>query len=146
MKKIIKIEKKKCRESFSVWRFFEACPLRRVQALEAAELLGQAPMGPTYASNRWHWSSAPLCTLPARGMLASRVWPDPETQVKSSFSLCWLSKAGPLRKAQASQAAEQLGHGPKGLHLQPGGGAVPKSSVYWSLQERAGLPGALTQA
>jgi hypothetical protein len=34
---------------------------------------------------------------------------DTRTQVKLPFSLLWLSKAGPLRKAQATEAAQQLG-------------------------------------
>ena len=55
-------------------------------------------------------------------------------------------KAGLLRRGQATEATELLGQGPTGLHLQPGGGAVPQPSVHWSCQERAGLPGVLTQA
>ena len=84
--------------------------------------------------------------FPCRGRLVSRVWPDPKTQVRSSFSVWWLTKVGPLRRTQASQASEQLEHVPTGLHLHSGGGAVPKFSMHWSSQERAGLPGALTQA
>ena len=45
-----------------------------------------------------------------------------------------------------AEAAEQLGQGPTGLHLHPGGGAVPYPSVHWSCQEKAGHPGVLTQA
>jgi hypothetical protein len=36
--------------------------------------------------------------------------------------------------------------GPSCLHLHLGGEAVAQSSVHWSCQERAGLPGVLTQA
>jgi hypothetical protein len=43
------------------------------------------------------------------------------------------------------KAAEQLGQGPSGLYLHPGGRAVPQLSVHWSCQDRAGLPGVLTQ-
>ena len=53
---------------------------------------------------------------------------------------------GPLRRAQAREASEILGQGPKGLYLQLGGGADPQSYVHCSSQERAGLPGVLTQA
>jgi hypothetical protein len=42
--------------------------------------------------------------------------------------------------------AEQLGQGPKVLHLHPAGGAIPQPFVHWACQERAGLPGVLTQA
>jgi hypothetical protein len=52
----------------------------------------------------------------------------------------------PLRRAQAAEAAEQLGQGPVGLQLHPGGGALMQPSVHWSCQERDGLPGLLTQA
>jgi hypothetical protein len=52
----------------------------------------------------------------------------------------------PLRSTQATEAAEQLGQGPTGLHLHPGDEAVPQSSVHCSFQERSGLPGVLTQA
>jgi hypothetical protein len=48
---------------------------------------------------------SPLCTFPARGELASRECSDPETQVRLLFSLWCLSKAGPLRSAQAAEAA-----------------------------------------
>jgi hypothetical protein len=65
--------------------------------------------------------------------------------VRQLFSLRCLSEAGPLRRAQATEAAELLGQGPTGLHLQLGGD-VPQPSVHWSCQERAGLPGVLTQA
>ena len=41
--------------------------------------------------------------------------------------------------------AQQLEQGPMGLYLQPGVGAVPQPSAHWSCQERAGLPGVLTQ-
>ena len=43
---------------------------------------------------------------------------------------------------------EQLGQGPIGLHLHPDpeGGAFLQLSVHLSCQERAGLPGVLTQA
>ena len=57
------------------------------------------------------------------------------------------SKAEPVRSAQASEAVEQLGQGPTCLHLNPGGRVVPQPSVvHWSCQEKAGLPGVLTQA
>jgi hypothetical protein len=85
----------------------------------------------------------PLYTFPARGELASRECSDPGTQVRSPFSFQHLSKAGLLRRAQAMKL---LGQVLKGLHLQPGSGAVQQASVYWSCQERAGLPGVLTQA
>jgi hypothetical protein len=39
-----------------------------------------------------------------------------------------------------------MGQHSTGLHLHPGSGAVPQPWVYYSCQERAGLPGALTQA
>jgi hypothetical protein len=67
----------------------------------------------------------------------------PRTQVRWSFSLPCFSKAGLLRRAQST---ELLGQDPMGLHLQPGGGAVMQPPVHWSYQERAGLPGVLTQA
>jgi hypothetical protein len=35
--------------------------------------------------------------------------------------------------------AEQLRQGPSWLHLHPGGGVDPQSSVHWSYQERAGF-------
>jgi hypothetical protein len=53
---------------------------------------------------------------------------------------------GPLRRAQATEAAEQLGQCPTGLHLHSGGKAVSQPSVHWSCQERAGLQGVLTRA
>jgi hypothetical protein len=53
-------------------------------------------------------------------------------------------KAGPHRSAP-TEATELLGQGPTGLHLEPGGGAVPQPSVHWPCQERAGLPGMLTR-
>ena len=88
-----------------------------------------------------------LCTFPARGELASRECSDPRTQVRSPFSFQELSKAHPLRSAQAAEAAEQLGQGPMGLYLQPGGGSVLQCSVNWiTEQERDFLPGVLTQA
>ena len=62
------------------------------------------------------------------------------------FSLRCLSKVGPLRRAQATEAAEQLGQCPTGLHLHSGGKAVSQPSVHWSCQERAGLQGVLTRA
>jgi hypothetical protein len=71
---------------------------------------------------------------------------DPGTQVRSPFSLQCLSKVGPLRRAQAAEAAELLGQGPTGLHLQPEYGAVLQPSVHCSCQDRTGLPGVLTQA
>ena len=43
-------------------------------------------------------------------------------------------------------ALELLEQGPMGLFLQPGGGVDLQSSVHWSYQERADLPGVLTQA
>jgi hypothetical protein len=57
-----------------------------------------------------------------------------------------LSKASPLRSTQAAEAAEELGQDPRSLHLHTGGGALLQVSVHWSCQERAGLPGVLTQA
>ena len=57
-----------------------------------------------------------------------------------------LSKASPLRSTQAAEAAEELGQDPTSLHLHTGGGALLQVSVHWSCQERAGLPGVLTQA
>ena len=62
------------------------------------------------------------------------------------FSPGWLSKVGPLRSTQASEAAEQLGQGPTGLHLHPGGGAVLLPSVHLPCQGRACLEGVLTRA
>ena len=86
---------------------------------------------------------SPLCTFLARGELAFREYSDPGTQVRSPFSPLCLSKASLLRRALAT---ELLGQGPTGLHLHPGGWAVPQPSVNWSCFERAGLPGVLTQA
>jgi hypothetical protein len=59
---------------------------------------------------------------------------DPGTQVRSQFSLWWLSKVGPLRNTQAAEVTEQLRQDPTDLHLHPGGGAVPQPSVHWSLR------------
>ena len=59
------------------------------------------------------------------------------------FFLWCLFKAGPLWRSQAAEAAEQLGQGPMGLHLQPGDGADPQSSVHLSCQRRACLQGVL---
>jgi hypothetical protein len=47
---------------------------------------------------------------------------------------------------KAKRAVEQLGQGPSVLHQYPGVGAVSHTSVHWSYQGRAGLPGVLTQA
>ena len=85
---------------------------------------------------------SPLSTFPGTGELASREGSDPETQVRSPFSLQCLSKAGLLRRAQAT---EFLGQGPTSLHLQPEGGTVPQPSMQWSCQENVGLQGGLTQ-
>ena len=63
--------------------------------------------------------------------------------MRSPFSLQCLSKAGPLQRAQAT---ELVGQDPMGLYLEPGDGAVTQPFVHWSCQERAGLPGVLTQA
>ena len=49
-------------------------------------------------------------------------------------------------KASSAQAVEQMRQCSFCLHLHPGAGAVPQPSVHWSCQERAGLPGVLTQA
>ena len=45
-----------------------------------------------------------------------------------------------------AQAKELLGQGRISLHLQAGGGAIQQPPMHWSCQERAGLPGVLTQA
>ena len=45
-----------------------------------------------------------------------------------------------LKRAQATEAAELLGQGPTGLHLQPGDRADPQSSVHLPCQRRACLP------
>ena len=66
-----------------------------------------------------------------------------DLEVRSPFSLWWLSKLGPARSTQGTETVKLLGHGPT-LHL--GNGAAPQPSVHWSWQERAGLPGVLTQA
>jgi hypothetical protein len=47
---------------------------------------------------------------------------------------------------EAREAAEQLRQGPFCYHPHPGGEAVPQLSVHWYCQEKAGLPGVLTQA
>ena len=70
-------------------------------------------------------------------------WKDAQNPLKNSNQS--ISKTPP-RSAQVAEAAEQLGQGPTGLHLHPGGGAVPYPSVHWSCQETAGHPGVLTQA
>jgi hypothetical protein len=54
------------------------------------------------------------------------------------FSLQCLSKAGRLRKAQATEAAELLGQSTSGIYLQPWGGADPQPS---SLPEESLPPG-----
>ena len=64
-----------------------------------------------------------------RGGLASRECSDPLAKVRLLFSLWCLSKVGPLSRAQAAEAAEFLGQGPMGLHLQSEGGAVLQPSV-----------------
>jgi hypothetical protein len=74
----------------------------------------------------------PLRTFSAKGELVSRKCFDSETQGRSLFSLRWLSRAGPLRSSQATEAAEQLVQGHTGLHLHPGGGAVREHSVHLS--------------
>jgi hypothetical protein len=68
----------------------------------------------------------------------------PGTQGRSPFPLSCLSKAGPLRRAQATEAEELLEQGPMGLHLQPGVGAVLLPSVHWSCQESRSLRSAET--
>jgi hypothetical protein len=44
------------------------------------------------------------------------------------------------------RSSRAAGKGPTDLHLHPGAGAVLQPSVHWSCQDRAGLPGVLTQA
>ena len=83
---------------------------------------------------------SPLCTFPARGELASRECSGPETQVRLLFSLWCLSKAGPLRSAQAAEATELLGQGPSGLHLQTGGREENKTCVHLPCQRRGVCP------
>ena len=46
---------------------------------------------------------------------------------------------GPLRSTQAVEAAKELGQGPMGLHLQPGGGVVPQPSAL-ALQGKSWSP------
>lgn len=62
----------------------------------------------------------------AKGELVSRECSGPRTEVGVPFSLKYVSKVRLLRRSQTAEAAEQLGQGPRGLHLQPGGGAVPQ--------------------
>jgi hypothetical protein len=72
----------------------------------------------------------------------------PKTQAVKKKKISFLSLLQLFKMffmAQAAKVAEQLGQGPSGLYLHPGGGAVPPPSVHWSCQERAGLPGVLTQ-
>jgi hypothetical protein len=51
-----------------------------------------------------------------------------------------------LRSSEAAEPAERLGQGPTDLYLHQGSIAVLQPLVHWSCQERAGLPGVLTQA
>lgn len=66
--------------------------------------------------------------------------------IKEWFSLRWLSKEGPARNTQATEAVDQLGQVSSWLHLYSGAGAVPHPSVNRSCQERDDLSGILLQA
>jgi hypothetical protein len=62
---------------------------------------------------------------------------DSGTQMRSPFSLQCLSKEGPQKRAQDTEATELLRHDPTmGLHFQPGGGTDPQSSVHLLCQRR----------
>jgi hypothetical protein len=58
-----------------------------------------------------------LCTLslPEESLPPGRVWPWDSSDL-TIFSR-WLSKAGPIRSSQATEAAKQLGQGSMGLML-----------------------------
>jgi hypothetical protein len=110
-----------------------------------AEQLGQAPtalhLHPAHGAD-----PQSSVYLPRKRRACLLEVSDPGTQVRSLFSLQWLSKVSTLRWARASEVAEQLWQALMVLHLLPEGEAVPKPSVHWSCQERAGLPWVLTQA
>jgi hypothetical protein len=103
-----------------LWCLSKVGLLRKAQATEATELLGQAPMslhlqqgGGTDPQSSVH--------LPCqrRACLQGVLWPRDSEEI--SIFLVTL-KVGPLRSAQAAEATGLLGQGPTDLHLQPGGG------------------------
>ena len=46
----------------------------------------------------------------------------------SGVSLTWVHTR--KWKVEGTETKELQGHGPLGLHLEPGGGAIPEPSVY----------------
>jgi hypothetical protein len=84
---------------------YKVGPLRSTQAAETAEHLGQGLTG--LYLHPWGWE--PSVHLPCQRTACLQIVSDPRTQVRSIFSLWWLSKASPLRSTQLKMQPSSWG-------------------------------------